>query len=205
MTEKSTVLAGNAPNIPGYSYGSTDVPLSPVAMDELRKLEAAAGWTPEDAGWLRVAADILVPQAEAMVDRWREAIASQPALVLSFLDAQGKPDENYKAAVKRRFVRWVSDVCLRPHDQEWLNYQEEIGLRHTPAKKNRTDGGHTPPIVPQRYLIGFTAIVITSARDFLAATLKPQCEIDRMQDAWTRAVLLNIALWCRPYSVPGTW
>jgi hypothetical protein len=174
-------------------------------MDELSKLEAAVGWSREDAGWLLVAADIIVPKAEAMVDGWRATIASQPALLLSFLDAQGKPDENYKAAVKRRFVRWVSDVCLRTHDQEWLNYQEEIGLRHTPAKKNRTDGGHTSPVVPQRYLIGFAAVVITSARDFLAATKKPQNEIDRMQDAWTRAVLLNIALWCRPYSVPGTW
>jgi hypothetical protein len=191
--------------IPGYSYGSTDVPPSPVSMDELRKLEAAVGWSREDADWLLAAADILVPQAEAMVDCWRATIATQPALLLSFLDAQGKPDENYKAAVKRRFVRWVSDVCLRPHDQEWLNYQEEIGLRHTPAKKNRTDGGHTSPVVPQRYLIGFTAVVITSARDFLSATMKPQLEIDRMQDAWTRAVLLNIALWCRPYTAPGTW
>lgn len=191
--------------IPGYSYGSTDVPSSPVSMDELRKLEAAVGWTREDAAWLLAAADILVPRAEAMVDCWRAAIASQPALLQSFLDAQGKPDEHYKAAVKRRFVRWVSDVCLQPHDQEWLNYQEEIGLRHTPAKKNRTDGGHTSTVVPQRYLIGFTAVVVTSARDFLAATMKPQSEIDRMQDAWTRAVLLNIALWCRAYSVPGAW
>ena len=114
-------------------------------MDELRKLEAAVGWGREDAGWLLAAADILVPQAEAMVDCWRATIATQPALLLSFLDAKGQSDEDYKAAVKRRFVRWVSDVCLRPHDQEWLDYQEEIGLRHTPAKKNRTDGGHRLP------------------------------------------------------------
>jgi hypothetical protein len=191
--------------IPGYSYGSIEVLPSPVSMDELRKPESAVGWNQEVAGWRLAAADILVPKAEAMVDSWRATIASQPALLLSFLDAQGNPDDNYKAAVKRRFVRWVWDVCLRAHDQEWLNYQEEIGLRHALAKKNRTDGGRTSPVVPQRYLIGFTAIVITSARDFLAASNKPQSEIDRMQDAWTRAVILNIALWCRPYSVPGTW
>jgi hypothetical protein len=191
--------------IPGYSYGTTDVPHSPVSMDELKNLEAAVGFTEEDASWLRAAAGILVPQAEAMVDCWRQSIARQPDLLRSFLDAMGKPDENYKAAVKRRFVQWVSDVCLRSHDQEWLDYQEEIGLRHTPAKKNRTDGGHTSFFVPQRYLVGFTAVVITSARAFLTASKKPQGDIERMQDAWTRAVILNISLWCRPYSGPITW
>jgi hypothetical protein len=32
--------------------------------------------------------------------------------------------------VKRRFVQWVIDTCARPRDAAWLNYQEEIGLRH---------------------------------------------------------------------------
>jgi len=37
--------------------------------------------------------------------------------------------------LKRRFVQWVVDVAIRPHDRAWLDYQEEIGLRHTPEKK----------------------------------------------------------------------
>jgi len=193
------------PPIPGYSFGTGAVLKSPVSMDELRDLELAVGWSVEDVLWLRTAGEILIPQAEAMVDSWRAMIASQPRLVLSFLDAQGKLDENYKAAVKRRFVRWVSDVCLQIHDQDWLNYQEEIGLRHTPAKKNRTDGGHTSSVVPQRYLIGFSAVVINSVRAFLAVSERPAQEVDRMQEAWTRAVLLEIALWSRAYAVVGTW
>ena len=44
-----------------------------------------------------------------------------------------------------------------PHDQAWLDYQEEIGLRHTRAKKNRTDNAQTPPHIPLRYLLAFTA------------------------------------------------
>jgi hypothetical protein len=40
--------------------------------------------------------------------------------------------------------------------------------------------------------------------DYKAAA-KPQRENDGMPDAWTRAVLLNIALWCRPDSTSGTW
>ena len=192
-------------NIPGYTYGTREVLASPISIEELRKLEEAAGWSEADAGWLRAAAEILVPQAEAIVDSWRAVIGSQPHLLASFLNAQGEPDEKYKAAVKKRFVQWVSDVCLRAHDQEWLNYQEEIGLRHTPAKKNTTDGGHTPAVVPERYLLVFSAVVITSVRGFLAKSNKPKEELEPMQEAWTRAVLLHITLWSRAYATEGLW
>ena len=178
---------------------------TPVSLEELRKLEACAGWSEEDASWLKLAAGILVPQAEEMVDHWRSKIASQPDLAAAFVGPDAKPDERYKAAVKARFVQWVSDVCLHRHDQDWLDYQEEIGLRHTPSRKNKTDGSDTPPVVPQRYLLGFTAVVITSTRGFLMKSGKPDDEITRMQDAWTRAVLLSIALWSRAYAENGLW
>jgi len=86
-----------------------------------------------------------------------------------------------------------------------LDYQEEIGLRHLPAKKNRTDNAQTPPVVPQRYLLGFTAIVITSIRGFLGASGRPEEDIVRIQDAWTRAVLLVVTLWSRSYAQEGLW
>jgi len=83
-------------------------------------------------------------QAEKMVDSWREIIGSQSHLAKWFFTPEGEPDDEYKAAVKRRFVQWVVDVAIRPHDRAWLDYQEEIGLRHTPEKKNKTDNRHTP-------------------------------------------------------------
>ena len=130
--------------IPGYDYGKELAARSPISLAELRQLEQAAGWTEDDARWLRAAAEVLAPRAEQMVDQWRAAIGRQPYLAAWFLKPDGSPDEAYKAAVKRRFVQWVSDLCLRSHDQDWLSYQEEIGLRHTPARKNQTDGGQTP-------------------------------------------------------------
>jgi hypothetical protein len=86
-----------------------------------------------------------------------------------------------------------------------LDYQEEIGLRHMPAKKNMTDDARTPAVVPQRYLLGFTAVVITTMRGFLAKSGRPEEDITRIQDAWTRAVLLTVTLWSRSYSQEGLW
>jgi hypothetical protein len=131
-------------------------------------------------------------------------IGSQPHLAHWFVKPEGAPDDAYKASVKRRFVQWVVDVALRPHDRDWLNYQEEIGLRHTPAKKNKTDGAHTPPVVPLRYLLGFVPVVLP-IRQFFAEGIKNEAELKRLEDAWTRAVLLHIALWSRPYVKEDLW
>jgi hypothetical protein len=199
VTEKETA------GIPGYDYGRETVSASTVTIDELRKLEQTVGWTDDDARWLRVAAEILVPQSEQIVDKWRAAIARQSHLSEWFLRADGSPDEAYKAAVKRRFVQWVSDLCLRPHDRDWLNYQEEIGLRHTPARKNQTDRGQTPPLVPLRYTMAFASVVITSIRSFFDSAGRSEHDLQLMQAAWTRAVLLSLALWARPYTSPGLW
>jgi hypothetical protein len=194
-----------AAEIPGYDYGTRKVLRSPVTLEELRKLEEAVGWTQEDAEWLRKAAETLVPKAQEMIDTWRSIIGKQPQLLQSFLKPDGTPDDNYRVAVKLRFVQWISDLCLKPHDQAWLDYQEEIGRRHTPAKKNKTDHGHTSPVVPLRYTIGFSAVVITSLPSFLVSNGHSKEDIERMQAAWTRAVLLSIALWARPYAAPDLW
>jgi protoglobin len=191
--------------IPGYAYGGPDVAHSPVSLQELRELEATATLTEEDRRWLRMAGDVLAPRAEAVVDGWRRVIGAQPHLAKWFFGPDGKPDERYKAAVKARFVQWVIDTCRRPHDRAWLDYQEEIALRHTPAKKNVTDGARTPPRVPLRYLLAFGAVVTTTIRPFLAADRHPPMEVDAMERAWSKAVMLQLALWARPYAKDGEW
>jgi Protoglobin len=176
-----------------------------VGLDELRALEAAVGWTARDDRALRAAGEVLADQAETMVDSWRGEIGKQPHLAKWFFGPDGKPDEGYKAAVKKRFVQWVIDTCTRTRDEAWLDYQEEIGLRHTPAKKNATEGAHTPNLVPLRYVLAFAAPVIISAKEFLARKGHSAAEIEDMHEAWTKAVLLQMALWSRPYARPDLW
>lgn len=135
-------------SIAGYDYGRAGVARSPVSLDELHQLETAVGWSAEDARTLQRHGELFKDNAEQMVDSWRAVIAAQPHLAKWFFGPDGKPDDEYKAKVKERFVQWVLDACFRPHDQAWLDYQEEIGLRHTPEKKNQTDGAQTPFLVP---------------------------------------------------------
>src|SRR5262249_17872374 len=118
-----------ATEIPGYDFGKSASARSPLSIDELRQLEASAGWTGEDANVLTRYREIFLDRAEEMVDSWRAVIGGQPHLAQWFAGPNGQPDDSYKSKVKARFVQWVRDVCLRPHDQAWLDYQEEIGLR----------------------------------------------------------------------------
>jgi hypothetical protein len=139
-----------------------------------------------------------------MVDSWRAVIASHAHLLRSFTEPDGKVDDEYKASVKRRFVQWVIDVAVRSHDRDWLNYQHEIGLRHTPVKKNVTDGAHSPPVVPFRYLLGFLPTVL-SIRPFIEDSIQDEAELRRLEGAWTKAVLLHVTLWSRSYVNADLW
>jgi pimeloyl-ACP methyl ester carboxylesterase len=192
-------------SISGYDYARPSVARSPVSLDELREIEASAGWSEGDAETLQRHGQIFKDNAEAMVDSWRAAIGSQPHLAKWFFGPDGKPDDDYKARIKKRFVQWVLDACFRPHDQAWLDYQEEIGLRHTPAKKNLTDGAHTPPVVPMRYLLAFVPMVTIGSRKFFAGHgLSPE-NLQELEDAWSRTVQLHITLWSRPYVRESLW
>jgi hypothetical protein len=191
--------------IPGYDYGKPASARSPLSLEELRQLEEAAGWTAEDAAALARHPEVFVDRAEAMVDSWRAVIASQPHLIKWFFGPDGKPDQQYMAKVKPRFVQWVRDVAMRPHDKAWLDYQEEIGLRHTPAKKNVTDGAHTPDLVPLRYVVGMAGLISLSARKFFVEAGISGDELQRLEYAWTKAVILHVSLWCRPYVKDGLW
>jgi hypothetical protein len=190
--------------ISGYDFGSPDSAKSPVSAEELLQLEQTLEWTTDDARLLRKHAPLFEAQAEKMVDSWRAIIGSQPHLAKWFFAPNGKPDDKYKAAVKKRFVQWVVDVASRPHDREWLDYQEEIGLRHTPDKKNKTDGRQTPTLVPLRYLLAFIPVV-TRVRHVFESALVDSAELDAVESAWTKAVHLHVTLWTRPYSREGLW
>jgi hypothetical protein len=53
----------------------------------------------------------------------------------------------------------ASDTCLRPYDQDWLNYQQEIALRRTSLKKNQADGVRSTEHVPFHDIVAFVAVM----------------------------------------------
>ncbi|MEZ5391678.1 MAG: protoglobin domain-containing protein [Bryobacterales bacterium] len=186
-------------SIPGYAYGDPALPASPLPLDELRLLEQTVLFGDEDVRWLRAAGEALAGRHEDVLDVWYGFVASQPHLLAFFSNEAGAPDVHYLAAVRQRFGQWIDDLCNRPHDQAWLDYQHEIALRHYRTRKNATDSADAAPVVPLRYLVALTFAITATIRPFLEAAGRPADEVEKMHAAWFKAVTLSVVLWTRPY------
>ena len=111
----------------------------------------------------------------------------------------GEPIPDYQTKSGLRFEQWVLDTCFRPYDQDWLNYQHEIALRHTSVKKNATDGVDSTPYIPLRDIIAFIAVMNETIKPYLSAKGHTAEDVEKMHRAWTKSLQLQIALWAQPY------
>jgi hypothetical protein len=98
---------------------------------------------------------------------------------------------------------WILQTAEAKYDQDWLNYQYEIGLRHYSAKKNKTDHANSVPIINYRYIPALTIPVITTLKPFLSKTGASEAEVEKMSNAWLKSVLLQSILWGQPYMRKG--
>lgn len=191
-------------NIFGYSYGSADIPKSTVSMEQLQNLKISAGFTEEDARYLRLAGEVLKDQRTQVVAHWRSGIiASIPNLARHSRAPGGQPIPEYLAKSNLRFEQWILDTCLRPYDQDWLNYQQEIAARHTSLKKNKTDGVNSTASVPLSDVIAFVAVMNETIKPYLAAQGHTAEEVQRMHLAWCKSMQIQLALWLGPYTDAG--
>jgi hypothetical protein len=138
------------------------------------------------------------------VEHWRSGIiAGIPNLSRHSRSPEGEALADYAAKSNLRFEQWIMDTCLRPYDQDWLNYQEEIALRHTSVKKNKVDNVQSTAYVPFRDIIAFIAVMNETIKPYLAAKGHSTEEVDRMHRAWCKSLQLQVALWARPYTDCG--
>lgn len=189
-----------ADDMPGYAYGSPEIPVSPVTMRDFDNLKNSAGFTEDDQRYLLLAGGILACQTKQLVDHWRNRIiAGIPNLARHTRAIDGSAILEYSANSGLRFQQWILDTCLRPYDQDWLNYQQEIALRHTSRKKNKVDGVRSTSHIPLRDIITFIAVMNETIKPFLAAKNSSSEEVDKMHRAWCASMHIQLALWAKVY------
>ena len=190
--------------ISGYTYGTAEVAKSPLSEQEFDLLKQSVLFTDEDLRYLRMAGEVLEDQVEKVLDVWYGFVGSHPHLVYYFSGADGTPNPDYLAAVRKRFGQWIRDTCAAEYDRAWLDYQHEIGLRHTRAKKNQTDNVRSAAEhIHLRYLIAFIYPIAATIKPFLANKGHKDDEVEKMHQAWFKSVVLQVALWSVPYTKPG--
>jgi Protoglobin len=196
--------AQSAPAVPGYTMGQKSLAKAPYTLAELESLKKTLLFTDEDIRYLRMSKAILADQTEAILDVWYGFVASTPELVVYFKNNKtGAPDGAYLGAVRKRFSQWIADTADANYDQAWLDYQYEIGLRHTKPKKNQTDKADSVPLVNFRYLSALTIPVTTTLKPFLAKKGASAADVEKMHAAWVKSVLMQTILWSYPYVKDG--
>jgi hypothetical protein len=198
------VNAQSTPTIPGYAMGQKSLATAPFTLADLASLKKTLLFTDEDIRYLRMSKEVLADQHEAILDVWYGFVASTPELVVYFKNNKtGAPDGAYLGAVRKRFGQWIADTADANYDQAWLDYQYEIGLRHTTPKKNKTDQADSVPFVNFRYLSALTVPVTTTLKPFLVKKGASAADVEKMHAAWVKSVLLQSILWSYPYIKDG--
>jgi hypothetical protein len=183
-----------------YTYDDPDLPPSSVTEEELAELRASVLFGEEDAQALRIAGDVLADQVEDVLDVWYGFVGANPHLLAAFNGPDGQPIPRYLAQVRGRFGQWILDTCNRSHDRAWLAYAAEIGDRHHRRGKNRADDVEATDHIPLRHVIALIYPITATLRPFLEKKGHPPEVVDAMHEAWRKSVVLQVALWSRPYA-----
>lgn len=195
----------DASKLPGYTYGTAAVDPAPISWDEFEQLKACVAFGPDDVQALGEAGRELAPHVDAILDIWLNPVLETPFLARYYGSPTGVVDRAYYQAVRARFGQWIIDTCTRPYDQDWLNYQVEIGRRHHRSKKNQTDGAATTGHIPLRFMIAVIYPVTAAVKPFLARSGRDAAAVERMHQAWFKSVCLQVSIWCHPYAQAGDY
>ena len=172
---------------------------SQVTLEDVALLKKTIFFSQQDEANLKMAGEVLKDQIEDILDVWYGYVGSNDHL-LYYFNSNDKPSPEYLAAVRKRFAMWINDLCNKPYDQDWIDYQYEIALRHHTAKKNKTDGVENGvPIVNYRYMVAFIYPVTATIKPFLAKKGHSDEMVAKMHDSWFKAVVLSTILWTEPY------
>lgn len=193
----------NEPEVPGYTLGDRSAKRAPITLGELEEIQKSLLMSDEDIRYLRMSHDVLEPHVEELVGVWYGFVGGNPHLLKYFSNSAGTPDAAYLTRVRARFERWVLDTAEAEYDQDWLDYQFEIGRRHHRVGKNTTDHADAVEHIHFRHLPALTIPVTTTLRQFLERGGHSAEDVDKMHAAWVKSVLLQSILWSYPYVNDG--
>lgn len=177
---------------------------SPISLEELDLIQQSLLFGEDDVEALRMSLQLLRPRTSEILDVWYGFVGSTPHLLRYFENTEtGEPDGRYLAEVRKRFEQWIVDTASAEFDQDWLDRSHEIGLRHHSLGKNKTDGVASVPIVHFRYLTALVYPITATLRPFLESGEHDAADVERMHQAWIKAVLLQSILWSHPYVNEG--
>lgn len=196
----SPTAAASAPRDPAPA---TNTGFRATTEAEFELLKKTVLFSDADARSLRMSRGVPEPHVDEILDTWYGFVGANDHLIYYFSHPRTRqPDSEYLARVRARFGQRILDTADANFDQAWLNRQLEFGLRHHRLKKNQIDSADSVDHIPFRHLVGLHDPIITTLKPFLARGGHGAEDVERMYEAWRKAVLLTSILWSQPYVEP---
>ncbi|MDG4555535.1 MAG: protoglobin domain-containing protein [Candidatus Competibacter sp.] len=153
----------------------------------------------DDARALRKVWRILKGQTDDYLDRLLGMVAAYPALAAELAVLRGECWErgtvDDSVTLRRWFRQWLFETCVFPQDPPWLRQVE----MNSPAQPV------SAPLPGFRYVVALVFPLVMTARPFLVASGNDHTEIERMQYALLKAILLQATLLGKLYVKEGLW
>ncbi|HOB63500.1 MAG TPA: hypothetical protein PKI41_15505 [Candidatus Competibacteraceae bacterium] len=171
--------------------------------DAIEQLWRVGLFSADDAHALRQVWRILKGQTDDYLDRLFGMAAAYPPLCAQLNrlrdGIRGREPSVDAATMRRWFRRWLFETCLFPQDLPWLR-QLPIELAPEPSTS-----AIPLPLPEFRYVIALAFPLVLTARPFFVANGGDHQEIERLQQALLKAVLLQTALLGKLYVKDGLW
>ncbi len=176
----------------------------PVA-EEVELLWRIGLFSSDDERALRKLWRILKGQTDDYLDRVLGMVAAYPALAAVLAAAcqenlGGSVDGS--AAVRSLFREWLLETCLAPREPSWV---KRLYSRYSDPSSERSMQTMSAKLPSFRYLIALSFPLVATMRSLLVGAGFAHQEIERMQSALLKAILLQVTLLSKLYVKEGVW
>ncbi|HHW77231.1 MAG TPA: hypothetical protein GX399_09445 [Xanthomonadaceae bacterium] len=170
--------------------------------EEVELLGRVGLFSPDDARALRKIWRALKGQTDDYLEMVLGMVAAHPTLATALTVPRGdSPDESMggSATTRHLFRRWLFETCLFPLEPPWLR---QLYAELPPGRSVQSFLALLPGF---RYLIALSFPLVTTARSLLVANGFAPQDIERMQSALLKAILLQVTLLSKLYVRDELW
>jgi len=192
--------------IKGYIYGKPEVPKAKITIQEFQLMLDSVLWTKEDEENRKILGEIIKENMNDILNAIVNYFGSKEYLLYYFKDKTGTTTvSEYVNNTVDRLAQWLLDLCFRPLDENFINYNYLIGLRHTEIEKGKADNVGTIPHIPLRYMVTCVFPITAVLKSFIEKKVDDPVIVDKLYHTWFKLQVITTALFLIPYTKEGWW
>ncbi|HRD67943.1 MAG TPA: protoglobin domain-containing protein [Candidatus Competibacter sp.] len=196
----------NNAQLVGEDMVAAAIPPGFPSAEEVELLWRIGLFSSDDERALRKLWRVLKGQTDDYLDMVLGMVAAYPALATALAAVCQEnimtASADGSATVRRLFRQWLSETCFSPHEPPWLKRLYSLYSDLPPERSAQTISAALPGF---RYLIALSFPLVATVRSLLVSGGLAAQEIERMQSAFLKAILLQVTILSKLYVKGELW